>query len=283
MSFVTQLIILLYLADNDTSWMVLFSSGIGLVIEGWKLQKALVVNVVWRPLGGGLVVPWVDVSDKEEDAATTQTRVYDDIATRHMLTVLVPLVMGQAGYSLVYDTHKSWYSWLIGSLTSSVYLFGFAQMTPQLYINYRLKSVAAMPWKTMSYKFLNTIIDDIFSFIVKVRWLSGKGGGGGGASYRPVPIVRTPTSPSVECTCPRTRAAIPAHPLADAHAAPPGVLPRRHHLHHLLGAAVAVPGGQVAQERVWRLGVRLRERRGAAEGARARAAPGQAGAARGAL
>jgi hypothetical protein len=176
MSFVTQLIILLYLADNDTSWMVLFSSGIGLVIEGWKLQKALVVNVVWRPLGGGLVVPWVDVSDKEEDAATTQTRVYDDIATRHMLTVLVPLVMGQAGYSLVYDTHKSWYSWLIGSLTSSVYLFGFAQMTPQLYINYRLKSVAAMPWKTMSYKFLNTIIDDIFSFIVKVRWLSGKGG-----------------------------------------------------------------------------------------------------------
>ena len=205
MSFVTQLIILLYLADNDTSWMVLFSSGIGLVIEGWKLQKALVVNVVWRPLGGGLVVPWVDVSDKEEDAATTQTRVYDDIATRHMLTVLVPLVMGQAGYSLVYDTHKSWYSWLIGSLTSSVYLFGFAQMTPQLYINYRLKSVAAMPWKTMSYKFLNTIIDDIFSFIVKVRWLSGKGGGGGGASYRPVPI----DSPHAHLTFCRVH--LPAH------------------------------------------------------------------------
>ena len=133
MSFVTQLIILLYLADNDTSWMVLFSSGIGLLIEAWKLQKALVVNVLWLPVDWApFRVPWVDISDKEEDEATTETRLYDDIATRHMLTILVPLVLGQAAYSLVYDTHRSWYSWVIGSLTSSVYLFGFAQMTPQV-------------------------------------------------------------------------------------------------------------------------------------------------------
>ena len=36
-------------------------------------------------------------------------------------------------------------------------------MVPQLYMNYKLKSVAAMPWRQMSYKFLNTIIDDLYT------------------------------------------------------------------------------------------------------------------------
>ena len=34
-----QTIILLYLFDNDTSWMILISSLIGLLIEYWKLNK----------------------------------------------------------------------------------------------------------------------------------------------------------------------------------------------------------------------------------------------------
>jgi hypothetical protein len=55
-------------------------------------------------------------------------------------------------------------------------------MCPQLYINYKLKSVvfsisfnsfkkAHMPWKTLIYKTLNTFVDDIFSFIIKMPWL----------------------------------------------------------------------------------------------------------------
>jgi hypothetical protein len=119
MSFVTQAIILLYLADNDTSWMVLLSSGIGLAIEGWKLRKAVTMSLSWwQPGGSRLWLPWVDVTDKDaDDAATSATRRYDDIATRHMLVVLVPLVVGQAAYSLVHETHRSWYSWAISSLT----------------------------------------------------------------------------------------------------------------------------------------------------------------------
>ena len=38
-------------------------------------------------------------------------------------------------------------------------------MTPQLYINYKLKSVAHMPWKTFMYKALNTFVDDFFAFV----------------------------------------------------------------------------------------------------------------------
>jgi hypothetical protein len=44
-------------------------------------------------------------------------------------------------------------------------------MMPQLYINYKLKSVAHLPWRMMIYKFLNTIIDDLFAFIITMPWL----------------------------------------------------------------------------------------------------------------
>lgn len=45
-------------------------------------------------------------------------------------------------------------------------MFGFIMMTPQLFINYKLKSVAHLPWRVMSYKAFNTFIDDVFSFII---------------------------------------------------------------------------------------------------------------------
>lgn len=45
-SFICQLIIFLYLLDNDTSWMILASSGIGLVIEFWKIGKAMHIEVL---------------------------------------------------------------------------------------------------------------------------------------------------------------------------------------------------------------------------------------------
>ncbi len=44
-------------------------------------------------------------------------------------------------------------------------------MCPQLYLNYKLKSVAHLPWRQMTYKFLNTIIDDLFAFVIKMPTL----------------------------------------------------------------------------------------------------------------
>lgn len=41
-------------------------------------------------------------------------------------------------------------------------------MTPQLFINYKMKSVAHLPWRMLTYKFLNTFIDDIFAFVIKM-------------------------------------------------------------------------------------------------------------------
>merc|ERR1719163_1653692 len=87
---------------------------------------------------------------------------------RYLSMLMYPLVVGYSVYSLAHDTHKSWYSWLLGSVVGCVYTFGFIMMTPQLFINYKLKSTAHMPWKTFMYKALNTFVDDLFAFIIKM-------------------------------------------------------------------------------------------------------------------
>lgn len=47
-NFFCQLIVFLYLLDNDTSWMILASSGIGCCIEFWKIGKAMHVEVCFK-------------------------------------------------------------------------------------------------------------------------------------------------------------------------------------------------------------------------------------------
>lgn len=69
-------------------------------------------------------------------------------------------------YSAVYNEHKGWYSFILNTAVGGIYIYGFILMTPQLYINYKLQSVEHMPQRTLFYRFLNTIIDDLFSFII---------------------------------------------------------------------------------------------------------------------
>mmetsp|Transcript_43509 Transcript_43509/g.113252 ORF Transcript_43509/g.113252 Transcript_43509/m.113252 type:complete len:199 (-) Transcript_43509:1351-1947(-) len=90
---------------------------------------------------------------------------------RYLSYLLFPLVLGYAVYSLYYETHRSVYSFIISTLVGCVYTFGFIMMTPQLFINYKMKSVAHLPWKVFMYKALNTFIDDLFAFIIKMPTL----------------------------------------------------------------------------------------------------------------
>lgn len=147
-----QSIIFLYLVDNDTSWMILFSSAIGLGIEYWKLAKAF--NVQFHLFNLAIEAESVSSSKLSEDGTTynsivpsnssrnkidrmfgmplpltgifnfamfcgvllsfpvswklsnsytaSKTREYDAIATSHLLYIVVPLVFGYSGYSLIY-------------------------------------------------------------------------------------------------------------------------------------------------------------------------------------
>ncbi|GJE84973.1 cleft lip and palate associated transmembrane protein [Phanerochaete sordida] len=167
---VVQIIILLYLIDNNeqTSWMILMGSGIGVLIEAWKITKAVDISIVASPAGS--LLPYkLDIKDKHvlsEDEKKTQE--YDKLAFRYVAYVTIPCLAAYSVYSLLYETHRGWYSFVISTLTSFVYMFGFAQLVPQLIINYKLKSVAHMPMKAMIFKTLSTVVDDLFAFCIKM-------------------------------------------------------------------------------------------------------------------
>lgn len=168
-----QTIIFLYLVDNsqNTSWMILGTQGVGIVIELWKVTTVVDVRLRDAPPGSWLPKQIV-FEDKHKLSETEQkTQEYDAIAFKYMYWVGAPLLVAYAIYSVIYDEHKSWYSFIITTLVGSVYAYGFLMMVPSLYINYRLKSVAHMPGKAMMYKFLNTFIDDLFAFTIKMPFL----------------------------------------------------------------------------------------------------------------
>eukprot|EP00762_Andalucia_godoyi_P000849 ANDGO_03720.mRNA.1 CLPTM1-like membrane protein cnrB len=161
----SQLVIFLYLLDNETSWMIVLSSGIGVLIEFWKINR--VVNVSWDFTRS---VPRVRFATKES-YNRSRTREFDEIATRYLSYAAGILMVGYTVYSIVYESHKGWYSFVVNTLVGFIYVFGFIALTPQLFINYKLKSVAHLPWRTFIYKFLNTFIDDLFAFVIKMPTL----------------------------------------------------------------------------------------------------------------
>ena len=116
-------------------------------------------------------------SSKSEDknSTTTPTNLaalteeVDRVATQTLgKWFLLPLVLSYTMYTLIYEEHTGWYSWLITSASSAVYALGFVLMTPQLFLNYKLKSVAHLPWRVLCYRFINTFIDDLFAFIIRM-------------------------------------------------------------------------------------------------------------------
>ncbi|RYH16270.1 hypothetical protein EON65_30375 [archaeon] len=83
----------------------------------------------------------------------------DQFAYSLLTTYMTPLLLAWCIYSLVYEKHLSWISFVLTSFTGFIYAFGFVFMFPQLYINHKLKSVAHLPWAMLVYKFVNTFID----------------------------------------------------------------------------------------------------------------------------
>lgn len=191
-----SVVVLLYVLDNDTSTLIKFSIGIGLLIELWKIPKVVNIKidrenkilgvfprVVFEDKGS-----YVESSTKQYDmvskfsvdiiphsiefhlnlTTSTISHYYLQLAYRYLSWVIFPLFVAYAIYSLIYQEHKGWYSFILNMTYGFLLAFGFIMMTPQLFINYKLKSVAHLPWRMLSYKFLNTFIDDIFAFIIKM-------------------------------------------------------------------------------------------------------------------
>jgi hypothetical protein len=158
-SFVCTIIISGYLLESrETSKLILFEIFLDLVLSGWKLTKA--VQFTRKPS-----FPYLAVQD-QTGYKESSTSKYDAIAVRYVCYVILPLFAGSTVRSLIYGKHRSWLSFILRTLAGGVYSFGFAMMTPQLYINYKLKSVEHLPWRALTYKAMNTFVDDVAALLI---------------------------------------------------------------------------------------------------------------------
>jgi hypothetical protein len=143
----------MYLVDQGCSWLIALSSAIGLLIELWKVTR-----IVKRQ---GLFNFHLNQPDQKTD-------LYDKEAMWYLVALICPLMMGYTVYAYMHAQVISHYSFVLQTLVGFVYAFGFVLMTPQLYVNYKLKSVAHMSWRAFTYKALNTVVDDLFAFAIRM-------------------------------------------------------------------------------------------------------------------
>lgn len=69
---------------TQCSFMVLASNSVGLLIDIWKISKAITIK-----FEGGKI-EWVEAKSYKK----SKTKEYDEIATSHLLFVTMPLVAG---------------------------------------------------------------------------------------------------------------------------------------------------------------------------------------------
>jgi len=177
---ICQFVILLYLIDKGSSLLVTGPAGVGIAIAMWKCQRGAGLALRrCKGKGGFLGLEIVATrlrkrddgkdergeKEKNMEALSIET---DRLATTYIGSLLLPFILSYIVYALVREEHTGWYSYMVTTLSSVVYAVGFVLMTPQLFLNYKLQSVAHLPWKVLCYKFLNTFIDDLFAFIIRM-------------------------------------------------------------------------------------------------------------------
>lgn len=180
-----SLILFLYLIDLDSSKLILFTVFKDFAFGLYKVFKVY-INVYSTPKNQKLVNIWATVDERDEDVPgkreyleasddtknvekdDDETAKWDKQCVIHGIIYFTPMFMGFSAYCLHLFKYKSWWSWLVSSLADSFYLLGFLHMLPQIYINYKLKSVAHLPIRAFMYKVFNTFIDDVFAFAVKM-------------------------------------------------------------------------------------------------------------------
>lgn len=118
-----SLIVLLYVLDNETNFMIRMSCLVGLGIEIWKIQKVVNVTVNYENKFFG-IIPRVWFADKGSYVQSS-TRQYDNLAFKYMGWLCFPLLIGYGCYSLLYQEHRGWYSFTLNMLYGFLLTFGF--------------------------------------------------------------------------------------------------------------------------------------------------------------
>lgn len=146
-------VVYLYEKRSETSVVILGGSAVSLGVSLWKIYRYS--RTVQRHQEEERI-------SREADAQSTRTIIY----------LSVPVAVCYALHSLFFRIHAGLWSWAVDTLMMTVYLLGFITMTPQLFLNHRLKSVEAMSLKVFLYRTLNTVVDDLFALVMPMPTLT---------------------------------------------------------------------------------------------------------------
>lgn len=164
---ICQIVILAYLIEKESTLLITVPAVASIGVAAWKCTKA-VGRIRANANNSEEDKGDTDDVDARLDKLDKLTMEIDRNATWKLGILSLPLVVSFALRSLIIDEYHSWYAWFISAASGSVYTFGFVAMTPQLFLNYKLKSVAHLPWRVLGYRFINTFIDDLFAFIIRM-------------------------------------------------------------------------------------------------------------------
>ena len=159
----------IYILLQGANFLVKIELFISFVIEFWKLKKIFKISLDIKNC------PYIIKLEYKKTFETEEARDYESEAVDMMVKyMLLPIGVIYLGYRVYYYSDNiiknNWRSVIIFIIEYIYFLlnvFGFILLTPQIYLNYKLKSVEHLPMRAMTYKFLNTIIDDLYAFAVK--------------------------------------------------------------------------------------------------------------------
>lgn len=150
-------VVWLYLQDAGAGAVVLASVGMDVAVAAYKCIR------LSRPRLAP-TFPFVRLGKETEEEETDSL---DVVAVKNVTAALTPLFVGFAAYSYTKYKYRSTYSFLVDIGSDAVYYAGFIKMTPQIYVNWKLKSVAHLTPHMLVYKVFNTLIDDVFAWMMQ--------------------------------------------------------------------------------------------------------------------
>ena len=117
-----SLIVLLYVLDNETNTVIMISCFVGLGIEVWKIGKVVDVSIDHDRQFLGIFprVMFTDKGSYEESG----TKEFDRMAFKYLGWALFPLGICYIIYSVMYNEHKGWYSFVLSSCYGFLLTFG---------------------------------------------------------------------------------------------------------------------------------------------------------------
>ena len=166
-STVQSIVTLLYLYDQPTIHIsVVILHGIETIIAIWKVVRTLLASKSAKDDAAAASDGKEGEKAKGEKSLDEKCAEYDATAMKNVGSVCAVFFSVYLAYTLKEMEHRSWWSWFITSAAHASYTWGFVLMTPQLYVNYKLKSVAHLPWRSMVYKAFSTFVDDAYAFFI---------------------------------------------------------------------------------------------------------------------